>query len=163
MLAATRAFRPHWWAHLLGHPCLLLGAGCAILAGCVQFPLFSQAGAVVLFPLVACACACLLAGALSPAAFIGRVALPGVRPIATLAFGLYLTHKQVYALLDGWLPGLGARGPWLAGLVYAAASVAVAGLLYLAVERPALGLRERLLARARAAASDGAPVGIGRA
>jgi len=151
LLAAVRAFRPGWWARLLRHPWLLLGAGVALLAASTRTPLDGLPGSVALFPLIALGCACLLAGVLSPATPIGRRPLPGVRPLATLAFSLYLTHKQVYAWLDGLLPGLGQRAPLAALPVYIAASIGAAALLYLAVERPGLRLRARLCPRIPAA------------
>jgi peptidoglycan/LPS O-acetylase OafA/YrhL len=145
MLAALRAFRPAAWARLLGHARLLLIAGLAILACCTRIDGFSAAGAVFLFPLVALGCACLLAGALSPVTWLGHWPLPGTRLMAVLAFSLYLTHKQVYGWLDEWLPGLGGRTPVGAFVLYSLASLAVAGVLYLCVERPGLRLRERWL------------------
>jgi peptidoglycan/LPS O-acetylase OafA/YrhL len=145
MLAAVRAFRPRWWACLLRHAWLLLALGVAILAYCTRIQLISPMGAVYLFPLVAFGCACLLAGAVGPATWIGRQPLPGIRLFAMLAFSLYLTHKQVYGWLDSLLPGLGERAPLSAFLLYSLTSVAVAALLYLGVERPALRFRERWL------------------
>jgi len=147
MLAAVRAFRPQWWTGLLRHGRLLLALGTAILAGCTPIQPVSAAGAIALFPLVALGCACLLAGALSPDTWIGRRPLPGAGLLATLAFSLYLTHKQVYAWLDSALPGLGGQAPLLAFLAYGAASVLAASVLHLAVERPGLRLRERWLGR----------------
>lgn len=163
LLAAVRAFRPGWWSSLMRRPWLSLGIGAALLACGTRIASMSAAGAVVLFPLVALGCTCLLAGAASPATWIGRRALPGVASLAMLAFSLYLTHKQVYGWLDAALPGLGRQAPVLAPLVYAAASVAVAALLYLAIERPFLRLRDRWLpgkaASAAAVISPVAPAG----
>lgn len=140
-LAACRAFRPAWWDALLRHGRVLLATGAIALAASTQIALDSQAGAIMVFPLVAVGCTMLLAGAISPATVIGRQPLPGVRQVALLAFSLYLTHKQVYAWLDGWLPALGREMPLAALVVYIAASLAVAALLYFAVERPGLRLR----------------------
>jgi peptidoglycan/LPS O-acetylase OafA/YrhL len=147
MLAALRAFRPAWWARLLRHARLMLILGLAILACCTRIDGFSPAGAVVLFPLVALGCACLLAGALSQQTWIGRCPLPGTRLMAVLAFSLYLTHKEVYGWLDASLPGLGERASVGALALYILASLAVATVLYLCVERPGLQLRERWLGR----------------
>lgn len=144
MLASVRAFRPAWWTRLLRHPRRLLAAGFLVLFCCMRIDALGPIGAVVLFPLVALGCACLLAGALSPATRIGRRQLPGVRTLALLAFSLYLTHKQVYAWLDEWLPQALRAAPLAALPVYALASLAAAALLYLAVERPGLRLRARM-------------------
>lgn len=143
-LAACRAFRPAWWSTLLRHGRLLLAGGAIALAASTQIALMSQAGAVVVFPLVAIGCTMLLAGAISPVTWIGRQALPGVHTVAILAFSLYLTHKQIYAWLDALLPDLGRQGPVLAMAIYFAASLTAATLLYLVIERPALRLRRNL-------------------
>ncbi|MYM83868.1 acyltransferase family protein [Duganella sp. FT50W] len=143
-LAACRAFRPAWWDALLGHGRALLAAGAITLAASTQIPLMSPTGAIVLFPLVALGCTMLLTGAISPATWIGRQTLPGVRTVAILAFSLYLIHKQIYAWLDTLLPDLGRQAPMLALVIYMAASLAAAALLYLAIERPGLRLRRQL-------------------
>jgi peptidoglycan/LPS O-acetylase OafA/YrhL len=143
MLAAVRAFRPLWWDCLRRHAWPLLALGTAILACCTCIEPGSPMGAVVLFPLVAFGCVCLLAGASSRTAWIGRQPLPGARVVATLAFSLYLTHRQVYAWLDALLPALCQRAPSGAFLMYGAASFLAAAVLYLGIERPGLRLRDR--------------------
>jgi peptidoglycan/LPS O-acetylase OafA/YrhL len=148
MLAAVRAFRPAWWNRLLAHPWPLLACGVAILAAAMRIAPAGAAGAVFLFPLVALGCACLLAGAASPRTWLGTVPVPGIGLLATLAFSLYLTHRQVYAWLDAWLPGLGGQAPVLALPAYAAASLLAAAVLHAGVERPGLRLRARWSARA---------------
>jgi peptidoglycan/LPS O-acetylase OafA/YrhL len=63
--------------------------------------------------------------------------------VATLAFSLYLTHKEVGHVVSAWLPGLvGSRG-WISVPVYAVSCLAGAALLYFAVERPMLAHRDR--------------------
>lgn len=145
MLAAIRAFRPLWWACLLRHPWLLLAAGATTLLCSTRIQPISSLGATVLFPLIAFGCVCLLAGVLSSATWIGRCQLPGAKVVATLAFSLYLTHKQVYAWLDMWLPKVGDQAAASTFLIYILASVAIASLLYIGVERPGLRIRERYL------------------
>ncbi len=151
LLAALRAFRPAWWTRLLSHGWTLLGAGIALLGAATQIDALGHTGAVFLFPLVALGCACLLSGALSPHTPLGRQALPGARALALLAFSLYLTHRQVYAWLDGALGDSAAGGltvdvPAAGFVLYNAAALSVAALLYTAVERPGLKLRARTLA-----------------
>lgn len=68
-------------------------------------------------------------------------ALPGVRMLALLAFSLYLTHRQVVAWLDGVAGDLAANAPFSAFVLYNGASLAMAALLYVAVERPGLRMR----------------------
>lgn len=156
LLAALRAFRPVWWTWALAHgrACLVLGvAGVAASVGCEPF---SPAGAIVLFPLLALSFALLLLAALSPATGLDRIPVPGSRRLAVLAFSLYLTHKQVYAWLDGALPDLAEASQFSAFVLYNAAALLVATILYTAVERPGLMLRARLLAARRVHRSLGA-------
>jgi peptidoglycan/LPS O-acetylase OafA/YrhL len=152
LLAALRAFRPAWWARLLRHGVALLSMGLVLLGAATRVDPLGHGGAVFLFPLVALGCACLVAGALSPHTPMGRRTLPGARGLALLAFSLYLTHRQVYAWLDDATGNLAANAPLAAFLLYNAAALALAGLLYAAIERPGLRLRAKMLAvRARSA------------
>lgn len=70
--------------------------------------------------------------------------MPGARHVAVLSFSLYLTHKQVYHGLQD-----SVESDLLAFVMYNGAALAVAALLYVAVERPGLWLRDRLAARWR--------------
>lgn len=83
--------------------------------------------------------ACVVIAAVSP---LGRFAVPGARHVAMLSFSLYLTHKQVYH----WLQD-SVESNLLAFVVQNCAALAVAALLYVAIERPGLWLRDWLVAR----------------
>ena len=111
--------------------------------------------AVVLgFPLLSLGLGGVLVGMASPDVLPGRVALPGARRLATLAFSLYLTHKAVYHLVDTCAGDVSGRSNLSALIGYNAAALAAALLLYLAVERPGLRLRAHLMEKDRRA--DGA-------
>jgi peptidoglycan/LPS O-acetylase OafA/YrhL len=157
LLAALRAFRPAWWARALAHGRVLLVLGAAGVAAAIHGEPFSLPGAMVQFPLIACSFACLLLAALSPATGLDRIAVPGSRQLAVLAFSLYLTHRQVYTWLDAGLPDFAETAPAGAFLVYNAAALLAATALYAAVERPGLMLRTWLLARRRAQQAPGLP------
>lgn len=146
LLAAMRAFRPAWWTRVLRRGPLLLATGAAALAWVVAIEPLSRFGAIVQFPLAAVGFACLLAAALSGRLRFASMALPGARPLALLAYSLYLTHRQVYGWLDTQLDDLPATAPLAAFCLYNLAALAVAAVLYWTVERPALRLRDRLLA-----------------
>ena len=147
LLATVRAFRPAWWAALLRRAPLLLALGLATVALAVRIDPVGRVGTLLLYPLLGLGFGCLLVAAVSPRLPFARVALPGARPLALLAFSLYLTHRQVYAWLDALLVHLVGSAPWTAFAIANLAALAVAGLLYLAVERPGLLLRDRLLRR----------------
>ena len=141
LLASLRAFRPAWWTRLLSHGWMLLGAGLALLVAAARVDPLGHGGAVFLFPLVALGCACMMLGALSPRTPLAHWSLPGMRTIALLAFSLYLTHRQVYAWLDDAAGELTSHAPLAAFVLYNGVSLAVAALLYVAVERPGLRMR----------------------
>ena len=69
---------------------------------------------------------------------------PGARLLATLAFSLYLTHKEVAHLDRRYLPSLTASPDWKTVVVYAVTCLVSAGVLYGLVERPFMLLRDRL-------------------
>lgn len=148
MLAVTRGFRPAWWAALMARGALLLGVGMAGLALAMWLlrgvPGF--AGIVFGYPLLSCSLACVLAGCLSGQTWPGRRRVPGAATLATLAFSLYLTHKQAYHALDAYLGDALATSAVLAFCAYNGAALLAAAALYWLVERPGLRLRTRLLA-----------------
>lgn len=144
-LAMVRAFRPLWWQRLHAYSSALLCAAVAMFYLCSQIPLMSLAGATLLYPLVALACAALLLSVTSPASVLSRRRVPGAQTLAVLAFSLYLTHRQIYHWLDTLLPQLAQQHSVLAAAGYFAASLLGAALLYWLIERPALSLRRRLL------------------
>lgn len=99
------------------------------------------AGTLIGFPILSGGLACLVASALGANGLL-RYKVPGAELMATLAFSLYLTHKELIHLTDRWSSVAAFRAiPWLA--LYAAASLLVAGALYRCIERPFLILRER--------------------
>ena len=73
-----------------------------------------------------------------------RIRVPGATIGATLAYSVYLTHKQVIHLdriyLKGFVP---LDGP-LGFLVYGVTILIVGAILYVFVERPFLQMRERI-------------------
>lgn len=155
LLAAVRAFRPAWWAAAQRCGGWLAIPAVVALGLAIRLAPLSLAGSMLQFPLIAVGCACLVPAVLGARGLSNR-ALPGMRPMATLAFSLYLTHKAVYAALDDALP-TDALPSWLRLGVYLLASVAAALALHLAVERPGLRWRDRLLARRRSGAGAAWP------
>lgn len=146
LLAALRAFRPGAWRALLAHGWLLLCVGLLGVAGVMWLmpgvPGF--AGIVFGYPLLAWSFACLLVACISGQTWPGRWRVPGLQLLATLAFCLYLTHKQVFHLVDGMLGDSLEGKPLLAFGVYLDAALLAAGSLHMLVERPGLRWRDRL-------------------
>jgi peptidoglycan/LPS O-acetylase OafA/YrhL len=150
-LALVKTFRPRWWSALVkrGHA---LGCVGVCLVG-VAIWLFkdrwvsvsgvSAFGTAIGFPVLSLGLGLLVASALSSNGLLSRWKVPGAKLIATLAYGLYLTHKELIHLVDSCFPALFKAGGSLWLGVYAAVCVLVAGVLYLCVERPFLALRDR--------------------
>lgn len=117
--------------------------GLAGVAAAMQIDAASLAGVVFGFPLLSASIACVVIGAASPRTWLGRFAVPGARLIAVLSFSLYLTRKQVYYWLHGLAGETLEKSDLVAFAAYNGAAFAVAALLYAAVERPGLRMRER--------------------
>jgi len=150
-LALMKAFRPRWWEALArrGHAATLAGIAFVALAVWLsvdRFASFTGRGAwgtVFAYPVLAMGFALLTASAMSANGLLSRVKMPGAELIATLAYSLYLTQKEVIHLTDEWFPGVANYGRWAWLAAYAVCSLAVAGALYLCIERPFLKLRDR--------------------
>lgn len=146
MLAVVKGFRPVWWTWMIQRGSWFLAFGVLGVLATMQLRTPGYASAVIGYPLLSFSLAAILVSAASPSAVLGRVRIPGVGSIAAMAFSLYLTHKAVYFLvrehLGSWVDGSGM----LALLCYVGAALLAGGLLYVAIERPGMRLRERFSA-----------------
>src|SRR6476660_9021123 len=151
-LATIKTFRPAWWQRAMSHGYVLLVSGLALCA-CAMW-LFrdrlSFPAAVVGFPLLAIGLGLLIASSIAPSSPLSKVR--GFGLIAALAYSAYLTHKDIIHLVRIHLTRLVASRGWLALLAYFALSFLGAFVLYLAIERPFLRLRERISSRTAKAA-----------
>lgn len=149
-LALIRRFRQPWWEAMVAHGHRLLalgvgGLGIAVWLFADRFAAFtatSMASVVFGYPLAAASLALIVASALSSNGLL-RHRVPGAEIGATLAYSLYLTHKEIIHLVDRVFPAVAHAGmyPWLA--VYAVCCLVVASVLYGCVERPFLLVRGR--------------------
>ena len=151
-LATIKTFRPAWWQRAMSHGYLLLVSGLALCAWAMW--LFSDrlsfSASVIGFPLLAIGLGLLIASSLAPSSPLSKVR--GFGLIAALAYSAYLTHKEIIHMVRIHLPRLVESRGWLALVVYFAFSFLVAFVLYLAIERPFLRLRERISSRTAKAA-----------
>jgi peptidoglycan/LPS O-acetylase OafA/YrhL len=152
--AALKAFRPEAWRRLMARPNLLLAGG---LSGVVLSAAFFQHQiaafwpAVFGYPLLAASLAAVVSAAGEARSIIGGRALPGAGALAAGSYSLYLSHKMIFhAVGAGLLPIPARLDPVSPALALIGAALAGA-VLYWAVERPFLKLRDRLEARARPA------------
>ena len=163
VVAMIKAFRPMLWERLMRRANLVMGAGLAAVAIAIALFVHQRAlvPTVIGFPILATGMACLVAAGDSPQGLIGRIPIPGAGAVAAMAYSLYLTHKQVFHMVQLVVGGR-LNGHLIAQtLLYGGAALAAGGLLYWAVERPAIRLRDRFLgdgrqARRAKAAHDGA-------
>lgn len=151
-LATIKTFRPAWWQRAMSHGYLLLVSGLALCVWAMW--LFSDRlafpASVIGFPLLAIGLGLLIASSIAPSSPLSKVR--GFGLIAALAYSTYLTHKEVIHFVRIHLPRLVEARGWVALIVYFAFSFAAAFVLYMAIERPFLRLRERISSRAAKAA-----------
>ncbi|MDB5267371.1 MAG: acyltransferase [Hymenobacter sp.] len=154
-IAALFHFRPQVAGRLARHGNGLALLGLAVLAGAFWLCREPQAfGASVFgFPLVALGYGLLVVAAISPGSVLHGTASRVSARVAALSFAIYLTHKGIIHLTQAWLSvhGIGLESNAML-LLCLATVLAGAWLLNVAVEKPFLKLRQRLLARRRAVA-----------
>jgi len=151
-LATIKSFRPLWWQRAMSRGYLLLISGLALCAWAMWLfndrPSFS--GSVMGFPVLAIGLGLLIASSIAPSSPLSKIR--GFGLVAALAYSTYLTHKEVIHFIYHHLPRLVEARGWIALSIYFAFSFAAAFVLYMAVERPFLRLRERITSRAAKAA-----------
>lgn len=147
-LAVLKAYRPAWWQHAQRHANAVLLVGVAVVA--LAMWLFRDRvgllGNSVGWPTLSLGLALLVFAGASANSVIGRWRVPGAGWLAAVSYSLYLVHKAIFhAVQAQWGDVLEGRG-LVAFCAYGVAALLAAALLYHAVERPFLRLRERVLA-----------------
>ena len=144
----SRAFRPALRAALTAHGHWLLALAVALWA--VTFWLFAEpeslTASVLAFPAIAIVYGLLVVAALSPTGLLARHSSRLTHWLATLSYSLYLTHKASIHVAQHQLAKTGLDASGNAMFVCCiAASLLGALALHLAVERPFLRWRDRVL------------------
>lgn len=149
VLAVWKTYRPDSWARAATRANVVLVAGLATMALC--FWLFRERdgllGNSIGWPVLSLGLAMLVFAGAQTQSWIGRRALPGAGWLAAVSFSLYLTHKPVYGLVEAHFGDALDGETYLAFAVYGIASLLGGAVLYYAVERPGLRLRQRLMLR----------------
>ena len=149
-IASLFQFRDDLKRWCLDRPWWFAGAGGAGLWWATTFcsPFYNHACALYGYPLIAVSYGCLLIAVLSP-----RLSLPcpvffPIRWLATLSYGVYLSHKMVAHVMQRELiaKGLDAKS-WTMMLACFAAFIGVGVVLHWVVERPVFAWRDRVLRR----------------
>lgn len=154
-LATLQVFRPQAWARAQAHANGVLCAGVLVMA--LALWLFRDrvglTGNAVGWPVLSFGLALLVFAGAGQRSWIGRWRVPGAAWIAAISYSLYLTHKAMFHLLElGYGAALEGRG-MLAFAAYACAALLGGVVLYYAVERPFLQLRNAWWRRRRQSAT----------
>lgn len=150
MLALVKIFRPAWWSWALNRKPWFLASGAIGIGATMMMPAPAYISAVFGFPLLSASMTAIVISSASPQHWSGRMRIPGVAPIAAMAFSLYLTNKSIYHLVSVNFGDALDESNLLSLCVYLGAALAAGGVLYITVERPGLRLRERFSSRSRA-------------
>lgn len=151
IIAAIEKFRPEWWKSLTGSAFWLWLPGLALVACALwlgEGEKLTVSAAVWQFPLIALGMTMLLVCVLSPRLIFRRVRVPGAAFIASIAYSAYLVQKLAIHFFAQFC---GAHGLALtSAFVLIGVEICVfasATILFFAVERPFLQLRQRLAPR----------------
>jgi len=159
-LAGINLFRAGWWEAAIARSGTVLIAALITLclAAWTSWDLYSFAAVVWGFPLIDLGFGLLLIAAAGL-----RIRVPGATIGATLAYSVYLTHKQVIHLDRVYLKGFVPLDGPLGFLVYGVTILIVGAILYVFVERPFLQMRERIISSAssRTSVSRAVPNPVG--
>lgn len=147
-LAVIRIFRPTWWAAVTQRGNTLLALGVCLTAAAIwifkgDYPSPDDTFAILFgFPILSLGLGFVVASATCAKGLL-NTRIPGAQLLATLAFSLYLTHKEIAHLDRLYLPWMNDNRGWLVAVIYAVSCIAAANLLYGCIELPFLRLRDR--------------------
>lgn len=146
ILATIKVFRPQLWMRGHRHDNAILVAGVVVVA--MAMWLFRDrtglVGNSIGWPVLSAGLALLVFAGAGTGSFIARWRVPGAAWLAAISYSLYLVHKAAFHMMQSafgaQLEGQGV----IAFSAYAGAALVAAALLYYAIERPFLLLRNRL-------------------
>ena len=153
-LAAFYYFQPAAWKQLTKNGNLLLVIALALLTGAWLIAhddnQYKMQGAIFGYPAIAIGYGALVLAALSPSSLLYRYSSSFSRLIATLSYSIYLTHKQLIHLTHEALRPYGLKDDSYI-VFWISVVIAFLGgwLLHIAVEKPFMRLRDRLIAKKR--------------
>lgn len=129
-----------------GNIVLLIGLGLFIFAYNVCENFLTYKTMVYGLPLMSIAYGVIVIAAISPTCVLYKFRTKLTYIIATLSYGIYLTHKQLYHLVKLWIGSLNSEvlEPWT---FWICVLVAILGalVLHILIEKPFLKLRNKIL------------------
>lgn len=147
-VAAIYRFLPTIWSKISMYGNHLIIAGVLILTGAFFFctDLKAYSTSVVGFPVLAIGYGFLVGGAISPVSFLYKWNSKITTLIATLSYGIYLSHKgiihMIQAIFSNW--GIDINGNWMF-IICMTFCILIAWLLHLAIEKPFMKLRDQFI------------------
>jgi peptidoglycan/LPS O-acetylase OafA/YrhL len=147
-LAALKCFRPEIWRRLMERGNLLLASSVLLLvASIVAFwTRYSFLCSTVGFALLSWSFALLTASVLSDCSLFAGRGIPGTRALALLSYSIYLTHSLAIEMAASLAARFGVTLQSAPGIGIGVATMSIcATVLYYAVERPGLAMRDRFL------------------
>lgn len=150
-LATIEQFRPRWWSTITNFATWLWLPALAAIAYGLYLGETEEVTVIMCiwqFPLIALGMAALLICAVSPRLPFRRIKIPGIAFIASIAYSAYLMQKLAIHFVVQFCSDHNitlTSGPALLGVqlcIFAAATI-----LFLAIERPFLQLRHRIVSR----------------
>jgi peptidoglycan/LPS O-acetylase OafA/YrhL len=151
-IAVIFNFRPKIKDYLIKHGNIVLLIGLVIIltAYKVGESFVSYRAMIYGLPLISFGYGVIVIAAISPTCFLYRVKSKFTMIIATLSYAIYLIHKQLYHLVKFWIDRLGNDSiqQWT---FWICIIIAILGglILHLAIEKPFLRLRDKILKKAR--------------
>lgn len=153
-IAALYQYLPRTWAKIskFGNLLLIAGLGLLTVAYMSCSDLGSYETSIYGFPFVSIGYGFLVLGAICPSSVLYRWNSRTTTFIATLSYGIYLTHKGVVNVVQDLLTPLGMdENSNLMLIICTAASVLVAWLLYQIIEKPFMQMRNGIIKKKKPA------------
>lgn len=147
-IAGIYQFLPHLWQRISKYGNWLILVGAVILALCSQFcsELYEYNTSVYGFTFISIGYGFMVAGALSPVSFLYRWKSSITTLIATLSYGIYLSHKGIIHMTQVLFSDWGIdKNSSLMLLICVLLSIAGAWILHLIIEKPFMRWRDVLL------------------
>lgn len=153
-IAAVYQFLPKAWERISKYGTLLILVSLVLLT--IAFFYFSELNtfnsSIYGFPLIAIGYGFMVAGALSPSSFLFKWNSKTTTLIATLSYGIYLTHKGIIHMVQHIFPkwGIEKNGGMMVILSFLFCLLG-AWLLHLAIEKPFMKWRDIVLKKRKVA------------
>jgi peptidoglycan/LPS O-acetylase OafA/YrhL len=147
-IAAVYQFLPKTWERIsrYGNQLILVSILFLAFAFVYLSELYTYSASIIGFPFISIAFGLMVAGALSPSCFLYKWKSNTTTLIATLSYGIYLTHKGIIHIVQEVFSQWGIEKDGSMMLVISLIfCVLVAWLLHLVIEKPFMKMREQFL------------------